>query len=38
LQQIAVNTAGDKTINLDGKNVNKKLLANLQTSFGIGRK
>ena len=38
LQQIAVNTAGETKINLDGKNVNKKLLANLQTSFGIGRK
>jgi hypothetical protein len=38
LQQIAVNTVGETKINLDGKNVNKKLLANLQTSFGIGRK
>lgn len=37
LQQIAVNTAGDKQINLDGKNVNKNLLANLQKSFGLGR-
>jgi histidinol phosphatase-like enzyme len=37
LQQIATNTAGDKQINLDGSKVNKKLLANIQTSFGIAR-
>ena len=37
LQQIAVNTAGDKEISLDGTKVNKKLLANIQTSFGLGR-
>jgi hypothetical protein len=37
LQQIAVNTAGDKEISLDGTKVNRKLLANIQTSFGLGR-
>ena len=37
LQQIAINTAGDKQINLDGKRVNKSLLAGLQSNYGISR-
>jgi hypothetical protein len=37
LQQIAENTAGDKQINLDGRKVNKTLLASLQSGYGISR-
>jgi hypothetical protein len=37
LQQIAENTAGETKINLDGRKVNKTLLASLQSGYGISR-
>ncbi|MFM1930525.1 MAG: hypothetical protein RL387_1853 [Bacteroidota bacterium] len=37
MEQLVLNTAGDRQINLDGATVNKKLLANSRKNYGLTR-